>query len=282
MVRYKVSKEDMKQIREAVPADFDISRYIYFEDITEYYNPEILNYFPGFKDAVEIAFGSYDSWVSGLEAEFGYKLYALLDRKKYNLEYHSFYAPYDIDFKKAVNGRLHPKYTFFKGELREIIYYEKYTPGDLAMQTPEVFENAIVKESFTYFRDQLGFVIKRIQNITWFRFDDSEGDSKIKEKFYNPVSSNSEVVRRRQNNIDNISVVVSTWSVGETGSLQRARDLFFAKIEAVDFYIKTGDLLLQNAIQNDSTPEFVWLDDEIKPGVTCRAYIVNELSLEGL
>lgn len=166
---------------------------------------------------------------------------------------------------------LHPVRTFDQGEL---VMVEWYTDDTLATK--------VLKVEITYNRDAFGYVLDRVTTRTWINSDGSENPKKsVRAKHYDSVKQQSEIKKRRENNILNIqantlSYMVATMTGTVTEILDQGR-AFLAELDSeVDKYIKSGADDLRTAILNDTTE--AWLDN-IVPGdvITIRDYMTTEL-----
>lgn len=207
--------------------------------------------------------------------------------------------PLDLDYKKQLTTRLHPKNTFVQGELTAREFYENASVNADGSIT---FSNLILRENNVYTRDVAGFAIYRTKTITWIRDDESDGpDTKVTLKYYSGVDKIQEGQTRRGNLVDalimdsaNLLLLAKTVArIGETGDssyaltaeeieveIQKGRDLLTTYGDSFSAFISHSDKKILTDIQNDTTHAF--LNDTlygVTPSVTMRQYILNEMTL---
>lgn len=131
-----------------------------------------------------------------------FRIYNLLSRDyiETNNISNPFLTPKSIDYKKAVDGNLHPKYIFDNhGWLVECIYYRDlsiwqnqlgFTQYDYSYPVLHYTANYTIKDD--------GYVGSRIVTRKWYKLDGTlDDDAKITEKFYEPMNARNEGKRRR-------------------------------------------------------------------------------------
>jgi len=198
-----------------------------------------------------------------------YKIYKYIpDYYRYVLED----APIDVDYVKGLTIRLNPIHKWDKGRIVETCWYAQASLDALG---EEVGTDLIVKEVFAYTLDAVGLARHRAQTITWILADDSEGDSKLREKVYNNAASRTEGRRRRRNVIDNMSIAVvgllaATQYAGDMAAAIAEGKLYMASVaDETSMYVEDGASLLKDHITADATK--TWLDQVIDGnGTTIR------------
>ena len=188
-------------------------------------------------------------------------------------------SPLDIDFKTGLTVRLHPERIFDNGVLVEVIHNlgTSVNPdGTLSFSDP------VVQEKFEYTRDPYGFALYRVQTISWYLEDGTIGpDTKTLQKFYSPQERIAELERRRRNIVDNVKIIVigaiaATQQVDTSEAVQLGRAFFDDHQIAIANYIESGGDALIQGVEGDNT--HVWLNNQIAPQVTIRAFLLNELT----
>jgi len=140
-----------------------------------------------------------------------FKIYNLLSKDVIETRglTNQFLTPKSIDYKREVDGRLHPKYTFDNtGWLIECEYFEKLeiTQNQLGF-TEYNYSNPILKYNAEYIIKDDGYVGSRTVTRKWYRLDGTlDSDAKITQKFYEPMMAREEAKRRRQNLISNLII----------------------------------------------------------------------------
>jgi len=213
----------------------------------------------------------------------------LEDQKCQIFEYMSFNGvhdeccpPIEIDYIRSLDVRLQPVITdVFKGEVREITYYESVTVDPVTGVQTGV--TPVIKEVYAYTRNADKIAQYRSMVITWFKRDGSEHpQTKTREKYYTNEQAIAEGVRRRENIIDFMQIpllgqLMSTVPCTYAEAVDQG-GLFFAKyvVEVETYKFSPRQQTLQNAIIADT--EFAWLDNDIGGGVTIRDYILDQLN----
>jgi len=140
-----------------------------------------------------------------------FKIYNLLSKDAIETRglTNPFLTPKSIDYKREVDGRLHPKYIFDNtGWLIECEYFEKLeiTQNQLGF-TEYNYSNPILKYNAEYIIKDDGYVGSRTVTRKWYRLDGTlDSDAKITQKFYEPMMAREEAKRRRQNLISNLII----------------------------------------------------------------------------
>lgn len=184
-----------------------------------------------------------------------------------------------LNFKTGLSSRLHPKKTFVKGELQEVIHYRSATINPDLTKT---YEDPVVRETFAYLRSGAGFAIMRTHTIEWMDFNGEWALSKVQEKFYDEADVLREAKTRRQNVADFTMmgmIFLLDQTVPEdagTPNVNKGRALWQAHKDSIDLYIDAGIRDIETEIGNDVT---AWLDNPIGPGVTIRDWTLNELDI---
>jgi len=146
-----------------------------------------------------------------------------------------FLTPKSIDYKKEIDGRLHAKYVFDSyGWLIECEYFEHLEISQNQLGFTEYdYSNPILKYGAEYFMKPDGYVGSRTVTRRWYRLDGSlDLDSKITQKFYEPMAARNEGRSRRQNLINNLIVQVVGLIIMTSEDLSNVSD---AESDAIPF-----------------------------------------------
>jgi hypothetical protein len=120
-----------------------------------------------------------------------------------------FVTPKSIDYKKDVDGRLHPKYTIqTNGWLTECEYFRNLTISQNEMGfTQYDYSDPILKYEATYQIKDDGYVGSRTVTRRWYKLDGSlDADAKVSVKFYEPMLAREEGKTRRKNIINKLII----------------------------------------------------------------------------
>lgn len=190
--------------------------------------------------------------------------------------------PCHVDYRTATMSRLNPLITnAYKGEVREIIYYESIIQnqdGTLTGVTP------VIKEEYTYYRDVAKMVIYRVLKIWWYLKDDTVFSThKERLKYYTPNDKIVEGQRLRRNIIDFcqpnvLGMIMATEQVDYDTAVTLGAQLSNKYSSEMSSWITSsrGNPLIQ--IVTDDT-EISWLDNVIdSEGTTIRGYIIDQLN----
>lgn len=123
-----------------------------------------------------------------------------------------------VDYKSGLLSRLHKVIeSMYRGEVREVRYYTDETETTLALVV-RVCSDADCT-ALGYVRNSLGAPIERWTERTWYREDGTaHPDKKVTKKVYShdAVAQMSEGLRRRQNQVDKLSIDILQAYVGTT------------------------------------------------------------------
>lgn len=195
-------------------------------------------------------------------------------------------APHDVDYITQITYRLHPTNSIIvDGEIRQVDYYHAATMDPTTGAV--TYSDLIVRESFVYTRDAVGFARGRTQTITWYREDDTAHPAtKTRVKLYEPDESLREGQRRRSNITDTLAMNMAGWLMVTQTQLPNPQDRLnlgrqFMRDHKLSFdmFIDTSSAAILTEVVADTTE---WLDDELAPGVTIRATILDALNIWNL
>jgi len=205
-------------------------------------------------------------------------IYSYMDwEEKYSL----YLPPIEVDYVRSLDARLNPIITdVYKGEVREITYYETVVLNPDGTQTGET---PVIKETFVYTRDTSLLPISRVMKIYWFLQDGTTHET-IKErlKHYTPEQKIAEGQRRRRNIIDFmqppvLGMIAITEGITIDEAITIGAPLFDTYQSEISTYVYSPrNPVLQDAITADTT--YAWLNNDIGGGVTIRAYMLDQLN----
>lgn len=203
-----------------------------------------------------------------------YKVYRYLEHKG---EQDCTAAPLSVNFVSGLSIRLHPIHTFTRGRITQTNWY-----ANAGVDANGELEGSdlVVREDFAYTLDAAGLARHRLQTIAWVREDESLGDTKVRQKFYDNTQARTEGRRRRRNVIDSVSIstvglYAQTQQV-DIGSAIVATTPFIEDIATeLALYIEDGSPVLAQAITNGTEG---WLDNPVAPGLTIRDFILGEIA----
>ncbi len=191
--------------------------------------------------------------------------------------------PFQIDYIRELNQRLNPIITdVYKGEVREITYYESVTLNPDGSQTGIT---EVIRESFVYVRDASLLPIYRTMKIYWtLENGDEHFTFKQRVKYYTSEQKIAEGQKRRRNIIDFmqipvIGMLVVTEGLTTDEAITLGAEFFDSHTVDVSSYIytpRTG--ALQDAIAVDTTD---WLDNVVnipESGDTIKDYMLDQLN----
>lgn len=198
------------------------------------------------------------------------------------------YLPCDIDFKTALTTKLFPDWKKEKGAPTQVIYYRD---SILLGQGNQSFSSPVVKIDFTFIRDSITLVQKKIRKIYWMdRSGNWSTDYKLMIEHPTKEQQIEEAEQRRKNiisalKVDTIGLLMYTGDGVTANPMteEAAADLgrvFLSqyKPEIIDYIDEATDSFL-NATQSASIVDYPWLEN-IVPGVgiTIRQYIIAAIS----
>jgi hypothetical protein len=194
--------------------------------------------------------------------------------------------PVGLNYVTGIDGRLHPtNAVMVDGEVRQIDYYAEATMDPATGQVS--YDDLVVRESFVYQRDAVGFARGRVQTITWYREDDTpHPTTKQRVKFYEPDESLREGYRRRGNITDKLAMDMAGWLMvtqtqlaNQQDRLNLGREFMRQHKLSFDMFVEASSAQILYDVTDDTTD---WLDDLLAPGVTIRATILDALNIWNL
>lgn len=204
-----------------------------------------------------------------------------------------------IDYKTGLTARLHKVIsTMYRGEVRVVDYYTDETETTLVLKVRMCSDENC--EALGYVRTSLGQPVERWTERVWYREDgEAHPDKKVTHKVYvhDPVSQMNEGIRRRQNQIDKLSVdvlnaYVFTTAVDPMNPTQEEIDAaynavttYVDKYEAdITTYIRSArnDFLTPPHDPNVTDDTEEWLDNDVTgmgypAGWTIRTIILESV-----
>jgi hypothetical protein len=140
-----------------------------------------------------------------------FKIYDLVSEDVYSYKNitNKHVTPKSIDYKREIDGRLHPKYTFDNhGWLIECEYFRNLEIWQNAQGfTQYDYSDPVLKYTASYNIKPDGYVGSRTVTRRWYRLDGTlDLDAKISTKFYEPMAARDEGKRRRTNIINQLMI----------------------------------------------------------------------------
>ncbi len=187
---------------------------------------------------------------------------------------------YTVNYKTELNTRLHPQHTVVDGELQTTMYYAE---GTLTASGSVEYTDPVIKVSFVWNRNPLGFVYERNSKIEYYLEDGTIGeDTKETQKFYSNDEAISEGKRRRQNIVDSItlpvmSMMLKTIPEDDGVVIQKGR-VFLKKHQASfsAFINESNNQIIADIVASEE----LWLNNPINDQLTTiRQYILSKLSI---
>ena len=215
-----------------------------------------------------------------------YKLYRYIELESGKYTPSIFHLlPVDIDFKKGLKRRLHPKLIYANnGELTKIEYYDTISV-DFGTGA-KTYSDLIVEENFTYLRDGSGFALKETNEIIWYLENGQAGtETKVMEKWLSSEEIIKEGEQRRGHIIKDLQLTTvgilaltrPQWDA-ET-RLQKGIDFMSFYRNEIKDYIDAAQGTLQSSILTDAETNHDWLDDIIDGnGTKIRDLFVAKLN----
>ena len=200
-------------------------------------------------------------------------------------------TPKSVDYKKDINGRLHPKYTFLRGFLTECEYFENASQvvDPYTGFTGLTYDNSVLKVNFDYYIGSDGYVSHRTSTRSWCLHNEEYSvDTKVSMKYYEKNQAKKEGKVRRLNIVDQITLdtgglIVLTES-GVT-TVKQAEELALPFLDEfdgeIDKYTKGNTSPLISGIVSASIIAYPWLMNEVPgsdPSTTIQEYVIYNLS----
>lgn len=167
--------------------------------------------------------------------------------------------------------------TFNKGQLIKVEYFETYN------KTTNIGTNKILQVDIVYIVGADSLVSSRTTTRKWYLRDNTTiGVSIDSIKTYTNEAGITEGITRRDNNVNNLKLMVPGMIMATTGdSLIVARDkgrTFFSELSN-DFtdYIAVDNRAILTDIPAVDHNVHTWLNNPIGPGVTIELYILDQL-----
>lgn len=160
-----------------------------------------------------------------------------LEKPKFK-ENGSYNSPENIDYD--VLG-FHKKRLIVKGELILVEYYRNYDGV--------TYSDLILDETRTYFRNGIGLIQHRSQNVRWYLEDNTIGCEKITMKYYSSSESIDEGITRR-NNIINDAKIYALGTIGQAYGF----DLMNSLKTQIDLYVQGYTQPLKDGVNTSTKP----------------------------
>lgn len=228
-----------------------------------------------------------------------FKIYDLLsnDVIEINDISNPFLTPKSIDYKKHIDGRLHPKYIFNQhGWLVECTYYEnlEITQNQVGF-TEYIYSNPVLNYQAEYNVKSDGYVGSRIVTRRWYRLDGTlDIDSKITQKFYGSMMARDEGKRRRRNLVNNLMIqtvglfIMTSVDLEDVATAETDAIPFLKEISSglSDYYeygskqdISNNNFLLKQQIIDSTYPRLDNFVPDTNNTVTIREFIISKIDI---
>lgn len=171
-------------------------------------------------------------------------------------------SPIGVDYKTGLTIKLQPMISMTKGRVLNVGHYATYDG--------EEFNDLIIRVEMVYTDLPLG--LHRQTTRTWLNEDESDGESKVSEKYYDIIQAGREAIRRRGNIVDELTAQAEIF-----GKLADTQEMFRSMVSSMNSYTLAGDPQL---IADIGAYPGEWLD-EIFPGTpfTFRQAIQGALTI---
>ena len=212
------------------------------------------------------------------------KLYRYIETQKVDKRR----PPFDIDYDTGIATRLHPHISSMVfGEVREIMYYASASMDGSGNIT---YSDPVIKESYAYTRDSVGFARSRTLTIGWYLENgEIHSDTKERVKYYDHEESLREGQRRRGNIIDKLAMELGGILLATQTQLTNPQDRLalgraFMKHHKtnMDMFITASSPDVLYSVNDDTDPEHEWLDDMVSATATIRQYLISSMNIWGL
>jgi hypothetical protein len=208
-----------------------------------------------------------------------------------------FLTPKSIDYKQDIDGRFHPEYTFdSNGWLIKCVYHENLEISqDPQGFTQYSYSNPILEVDAVYTIKPDGYVGSRTITRKWYRLDGTlDPDSKVTEKFYEPMQARDEGKRRRRNLINELTIeavglfIMTSEDLNDVSSAEADAIPFLKEISSgiSDYYeygsktdTQGNDFLLKEQILNSAYARLDNFVPETNDTVTIRQYLISKLDV---
>ncbi len=204
-----------------------------------------------------------------------------------------------VDYKTGLTSRLHKVITtMYRGELREVNYFTDSTETTLVLSVKVFADESLTTPGYS--RNTLGQPLERWTERTWYKkTGEAHTDKKVTHKvyFHDPIAQMKEGLRRRQNQIDKLSVdilkaYIGTEAVDPMNPTQAELDTAYDVVTSYNdkyegpltTFIRVGrnDFLTSPASPNVTDDTETWLDNSVTPlgypaGWTIRTIITDSV-----
>jgi hypothetical protein len=181
---------------------------------------------------------------------------------------------------------LHKEYTVKDGELHTVNYWGKCTLDEFGKK---VYDDLVVSEERTYYRDLNDYLIKRTIEITWYFEDGTAYDlTKVTDKYYTPEEA-LEGGQKKRTYIINNTLIEAVYLISVTQGITTAEaDLvgmpLIAEIAGdIQIYIYGNMMPLISKVATLTGDDFSFFENVIdQNGTTIRMYILSKINYKNL
>lgn len=216
----------------------------------------------------------YDAWVKiNLKPASPIKIYRYAPNNFFS---DKTTPPLGLDYVVGLSVKLHRRSIIVKGECKSEEFYVNFDGT--------TYSDMVLKEVHTFYRDGLGFALKRESIISWICEDNTtHAITKTLLKFYNQYETIEEGQTRRGNLINGLQRPIIGFICMYLGGMQFAPQAiglartFTARYKPeMQNFIDESNKGLITAIQNTDEP---WIDFMTPYKFTIRQYLTSELTI---
>lgn len=177
--------------------------------------------------------------------------------------------PGSIVYPQQLSSTVYSKHFRVDGERVKTIYYCHFD------EVNKTYSDAIIKEDYVYFRDEVGELIKIEVKISWMLKSGAwSPETKMFTKPFTDSDKKLDEIRMRRSNIVS-EVSGAAKDINLTSAIAQLYDKYFLEIAQ---YKEAGSKKLFTAITTDD--EFVWLDyPTSNPAYTIRMWLQSKFSI---
>jgi len=229
-------------------------QYFYTQDGEKYTSPFFLDHLLKEKVITEVD-STFDAKIRKWLSDQEYVIYDYVKDKPALLTD----LPKEIVFPEDLNQNLYKSYKLFYGDKVESIYYADFdtTTGELT--------NPIVKLTYEYHRDTLGYLIYKVRTFHWMRRDGNYGEEVYSDlqPCVGDIAKIKELKLKRANIVEEIQ-----GQSKELGFLPQMLQLYNDFQNQLSLYKDVGTLDFSQTLATTVDPSYAWLDQPTPDNLT--------------